>query len=456
MRPSRTSRAACGAATALVVLAGVLFAFNSTASAGLGEGLSPTTTFPTDPQALIGDVLGGSTTTSTSSPTSTTSTAPASSVSTTTTTAPSTPSTPTGPATTGPDGAAGAGSSDAPAAAKGTGPSAPSAGSPDDGGSAALASAVTAGDAATAATGVPVGARAGTAAGAVVPPSVGAAPASASAPSSLSVMPGVTSTRTLGFGGRSTSGILVRLSGLSLAPAAMARVLAPFPVSGLARYSADFGAPRHVPQPHVHDGTDIFAARGTPVIASADGVVSRMTIDSAVSGTALRVTTTGGTFFFYAHLDRFVPHLADGDRVARGDVLGFVGTSGNAEGTEPHLHYEIHPLGGAAVDPVPYLDQWLADAAIAAESVQGVPSVSLQLPGSPGGLSRAGASRTDGVWSARGREVAASDASSLGAIDRISVTAIAPGGLFAGLGALVVVLDRGRRRSRRRAQARTR
>src|SRR5439155_18404439 len=95
---------------------------------------------------------------------------------------------------------------------------------------------------------------------------------------------------------------------------------------------------------------------------------------TAIAGTSLRLTMAGGTYFFYAHLDRFAPGRAEGDRVERGDVLGFVGTTGDAEGNSPHLHYAIHPRGGPAVDPAPYLDEWLAAAATTAASVVAAPT----------------------------------------------------------------------------------
>lgn len=241
--------------------------------------------------------------------------------------------------------------------------------------------------------------------------------------------------------GRSTSAILGRLAGLDLGPAALARLLAPFPVAGQAYYSDDFGADRHVPYDHSHEGTDVFSTAGTPVIASADGTVGRMTVSNPISGTALRVTTKGGTYFFYAHLDHFAPGLSDGDTVEKGDVLGFVGTTGNAEGTAPHLHYEIHPLGGAAVDPVPYLDQWLADAERSIESVRSQGDLALHLPTSATSSGTRHA-RSGGATSA----AAAPATTDLGPAQTISAGAIAPAGIIVMIIAGVLLVKRVRRR----------
>lgn len=176
-------------------------------------------------------------------------------------------------------------------------------------------------------------------------------------------------------GPRSTLDVLELLRGRGATPQLVARVLAPFPIGGPAHYSDDWGVFRHGPPPHSHQGTDIFAERGTPVLASGDGVLSRVTTTGRLGGTSLRLTTANGSFFYYAHLDRFAVGIANGHRVKTGDVLGFVGNTGNAVGTPPHVHYEIHPRGGAAMPPVPYLDRWLDEARTAARAIVGSPSL---------------------------------------------------------------------------------
>ena len=172
-------------------------------------------------------------------------------------------------------------------------------------------------------------------------------------------------------GPRTTAELFALLDLLDLAPAALGRLVAPFPVAGLAHYSADFGEIRRDPGGVVrqHQGTDVFAARGTPVVAAARGLV---TLGSGGrSGSFVVLEAPDGTHYLYAHLDRFAARLATGDTVAKGEVIGFVGTSGNAAATAPHLHFEVRPAGGAAIDPVPFLDRWLADATRSIASLRG-------------------------------------------------------------------------------------
>lgn len=99
-----------------------------------------------------------------------------------------------------------------------------------------------------------------------------------------------------------------------------------------------------------HEGVDIIANRGQEVLAVADGTITKVyTADTAkLSGNAVRLTMADGTYFFYAHLDTFAPGVAVGAKVAAGQVIGTVGSTGT---TTPHLHFEVHPQGGAAVNP---------------------------------------------------------------------------------------------------------
>jgi murein DD-endopeptidase MepM/ murein hydrolase activator NlpD len=99
-----------------------------------------------------------------------------------------------------------------------------------------------------------------------------------------------------------------------------------------------------------HEGIDIFAPHGTPVRATTEGVVARVGT-SRLGGRVVWVLGPGGQRHYYAHLSRFAD-VFPGQRVAPGALLGYVGTTGNARGTSPHLHYGIYTRGGA-INPFP-------------------------------------------------------------------------------------------------------
>ena len=134
-----------------------------------------------------------------------------------------------------------------------------------------------------------------------------------------------------------------------------------FPVGGMASYTDSFGDFRAGPPVHPHMGNDIFAAYDTPIRAPVDGVV-RFTEDGGLGGRSIYLTAADGTYYFNTHVNSFAGDVASGSDVTQGTVLGGVGDTGNAKGTSPHNHFEIHPGGGAAVDPKPILDAWLAEA----------------------------------------------------------------------------------------------
>ena len=133
-----------------------------------------------------------------------------------------------------------------------------------------------------------------------------------------------------------------------------------FPVAGPADWEDDWHDPRFGPPFHLHQGNDIFADRGTPVIAPDDGTVRFE--DGGLGGRAAYVTAADGTYYYMAHLNAYERSLYSGATVKQGEIVGYVGNTGNAENGAPHLHFEIHPYGGAATNPKPILDQWLADA----------------------------------------------------------------------------------------------
>ncbi len=134
-----------------------------------------------------------------------------------------------------------------------------------------------------------------------------------------------------------------------------------FPVYGPSGFSDTFGAARATTG--WHHGQDIFAALGAPVLAVADGTVFSVGWNR-VGGNRLWLRDRSGNEFYYAHLAAFSPLAVDGGRVQAGDVIGFVGNTGDAETTPYHLHFEIHPssllfLGyDGVVNAYPYLRAW--------------------------------------------------------------------------------------------------
>jgi murein DD-endopeptidase MepM/ murein hydrolase activator NlpD len=136
-----------------------------------------------------------------------------------------------------------------------------------------------------------------------------------------------------------------------------------FPVFGPSGFGDTFGAPRSDVSGGWHHGDDIFAPLGAPILAVAGGIVFSVG-PSKVGGNRLWLQDKAGNQFYYAHLSAYTPLARNGTQVHAGDVLGFVGNTGDAAGGAYHLHFEVHPssllfLGyDGAVDPTPYLDAW--------------------------------------------------------------------------------------------------
>ena len=135
-----------------------------------------------------------------------------------------------------------------------------------------------------------------------------------------------------------------------------------FPVYGQASFGDDFAAARATTG--WHHGNDIFAPLGAPILAVADGTLFLVGWND-VGGNRLWLRDGAGNEFYYAHLSAYSPLAREGAQVKAGDVIGFVGATGDAVGTPPHLHFEIHPLEllwmgyDGVINPYPYLTAWL-------------------------------------------------------------------------------------------------
>jgi hypothetical protein len=134
-----------------------------------------------------------------------------------------------------------------------------------------------------------------------------------------------------------------------------------FPVYGPSSFTDDFAASRA--DTGWHHGNDIFASVGAPVLAVTDGTLFLVGWNE-LGGNRLWLRDDQGNEFYYAHLSAYSPLAHEGARVNGGDVIGFVGATGDAVGTPPHLHFEIHPrellwLGyDGVVNPFTYLSAW--------------------------------------------------------------------------------------------------
>ena len=111
-------------------------------------------------------------------------------------------------------------------------------------------------------------------------------------------------------------------------------------------------------EPHGHEAVDLLAPRNTPVRAVEDGTIAKLFVSKAGGNTIYQFDPSEQFCYYYAHLDHYANGLHDGQPVAKGEVIGYVGTSGNAPPNTPHLHFAIFKLGddkrwwhGTAIDP---------------------------------------------------------------------------------------------------------
>jgi murein DD-endopeptidase MepM/ murein hydrolase activator NlpD len=141
---------------------------------------------------------------------------------------------------------------------------------------------------------------------------------------------------------------------------ALALGMGSFPLLGVAHWTDDWMDYRAGPPVHGHQGNDLFAPFDMPVRAPVEGTVRFE--DSGLGGKGAFVTAADGTYYYMAHLNSFAKDLPSGARVKQGQIVGYNGDSGNARGGAPHVHFEIHPRGGGAINPKPILDAWVADA----------------------------------------------------------------------------------------------
>ena len=145
------------------------------------------------------------------------------------------------------------------------------------------------------------------------------------------------------------------------APAPANQVALLIPVQGVApRQLSDSFNEMHSGERH--EAIDIMAPRGTPVLAVADGRIAKLFKSKPGGITIYQFDPTEKFAYYYAHLDRYADNLAEGQQVKRGQVLGYVGSTGNASPNAPHLHFTIFALGpqkhwwqGTAINPFPLL-----------------------------------------------------------------------------------------------------
>lgn len=131
-----------------------------------------------------------------------------------------------------------------------------------------------------------------------------------------------------------------------------AKIKMPLPGVSKKQIANTWHAPRGAHR--LHEGQDIFAQRGTAVYSATNGYVYNIG-ENPLGGQTVSVIGAGGRVYYYAHLDSYAEGLAEGDYVTPQTKLGEVGTTGNAQGTPPHLHFGVYTPSGA-INPLPLLE----------------------------------------------------------------------------------------------------
>ena len=142
-----------------------------------------------------------------------------------------------------------------------------------------------------------------------------------------------------------------------------------FPIVGDVTFRNDWGDPRSGGRRH--KGTDVFASYGQPLVACENGTLTSIGLDD-LGGLGFFLVGESGIHYYYAHLSALAPGAFEGEAVRAGDLVGYVGDSGNAQGGTPHLHFQVHPDGGEPVNPYPLL--------AAAQNLRPAPTAPSSLP----------------------------------------------------------------------------
>lgn len=129
------------------------------------------------------------------------------------------------------------------------------------------------------------------------------------------------------------------------------KIAMPFADVSKRQIADTWGAPRGTGRRH--EGQDIFAPKGTPILSATNGYVYKIG-ENNLGGQTVSVISAGGRVYYYAHLDAYAPGLEVGDPVTTRSILGYVGTTGNAQSTPPHLHFGVYTMSGA-INPLPLL-----------------------------------------------------------------------------------------------------